>query len=105
MRSAVYAATSADHSSGVRAPPSRLRSMSGTTNIIGPLPCGVRDARCRLPAHIPRAADGTRRAGAAHGAEHIALGDSGHSALAPQQALGHYRAALAVDSTNYTALW
>src|SRR5881397_1330320 len=38
-------------------------------------------------------------------AEHIALGDSGHSALAPQQALGHYRAALAVDSTNYTALW
>jgi tetratricopeptide (TPR) repeat protein len=38
-------------------------------------------------------------------AEHIALGDSAHSALAPQQALGHYRAALALDSTNYAALW
>src|SRR2546428_6137339 len=33
-------------------------------------------------------------------AEHIALGDSAHAALAPQQALGHYRAALAHDSTN-----
>ncbi len=38
-------------------------------------------------------------------AEHIALGDSAHAALAPQQALGHYRAALARDSTNYAALW
>lgn len=38
-------------------------------------------------------------------AEHIALGDSAHAALAPQQALGHYRAALALDSTNYAALW
>ena len=38
-------------------------------------------------------------------AEHIALGDSAHAALAPQQALGHYRAALAHDSTNYAALW
>jgi len=38
-------------------------------------------------------------------AEHIALGDSAHAALAPQQALGHYRAALARDSTNYVALW
>ena len=38
-------------------------------------------------------------------AEHIALGDSAHAALAPQQALGHYRAALAIDSTNYAALW
>src|SRR5881396_3284685 len=38
-------------------------------------------------------------------AEHIALGDSAHAALAPQQALGHYRAALAQDSTNYAALW
>src|SRR6266699_149432 len=66
MRSAVYAATKADHSSGVRVPPSRLRSMSGTTNITGPPPHGV---------------------------------------LAPQQALGHYRAALAHDSTNYAALW
>jgi tetratricopeptide (TPR) repeat protein len=38
-------------------------------------------------------------------AEHITLGDSAHAALAPQQALAHYRAALAVDSTNYAALW
>jgi tetratricopeptide (TPR) repeat protein len=38
-------------------------------------------------------------------AEHIALGDSAHAALAPQQALGHYRAVLALDSTNYIALW
>lgn len=38
-------------------------------------------------------------------AEHIALGDSAYAALAPQQALGHYRAALAIDSTNYAALW
>src|SRR5437870_3363334 len=38
-------------------------------------------------------------------AEHIALGDSAHAALVPQQALGHYQAALAHDSTNYTALW
>jgi tetratricopeptide (TPR) repeat protein len=38
-------------------------------------------------------------------AAHITLGDSAHAALAPQQALGHYRAALALDSTNYAALW
>ena len=38
-------------------------------------------------------------------AEHIALGDSAYLALAPQQALAHYRAALALDSTNYAALW
>src|SRR6266487_4832161 len=38
-------------------------------------------------------------------AEHIVLGDSAHAALAPAQALQHYRAALAADSTNYEALW
>src|SRR5256886_13567493 len=38
-------------------------------------------------------------------AEHIALGDSAYAALAPQQALAHYRAALALDSLNYQALW
>jgi len=38
-------------------------------------------------------------------AEHIARGDSAHAALAPPQALEQYRAALAVDSTNYAALW
>jgi len=37
--------------------------------------------------------------------EHIALGDSAFAALAPAQALQHYRAALARDSTNYEALW
>lgn len=37
--------------------------------------------------------------------EHIALGDSAHAALAPAQALQHYRAVLAHDSTNYDALW
>src|SRR5438034_1470739 len=38
-------------------------------------------------------------------AEHLVLGDSAHAALAPAQALQHYRAALAADSTNYAALW
>src|SRR5437867_266209 len=33
-------------------------------------------------------------------AEHLALGDSAHAALAPAQALQHYRAALAIDSTH-----
>ena len=37
--------------------------------------------------------------------EHIALGDSAHAALAPAQALQHYRAVLARDSTNYEARW
>src|SRR5438874_5006244 len=32
-------------------------------------------------------------------------GDSAYTALAPQQALAHYRAALALDSLNYQALW
>src|SRR6184192_3973415 len=38
-------------------------------------------------------------------AEHIVLGDSAHAALVPAQALQHYQAALAADSTNYAALW
>jgi tetratricopeptide (TPR) repeat protein len=38
-------------------------------------------------------------------AEHLALGDSAHAALAPAQALQHYRAALTLDSTSYPALW
>jgi tetratricopeptide (TPR) repeat protein len=38
-------------------------------------------------------------------AQHLSLGDSAHAALAPAQALQHYRAALAADSTNYAALW
>src|SRR2546425_10966733 len=67
MRSAVYAATRADHSSGVSVPPSRLRSMSGTTNITGPPPHGVFDAQRRVPADLPRPARGAGRPGAAHG--------------------------------------
>lgn len=35
----------------------------------------------------------------------LALGDSAHAALAPERALGHYRAALGRDSLNYDALW
>src|SRR5256884_1008027 len=38
-------------------------------------------------------------------AEHVVLGDSAHAAVAPAQALEHYRAALALDSTRYDALW
>lgn len=38
-------------------------------------------------------------------AAHVALGDSAHAALAPQAAWEQYRAALALDSTNYEALW
>jgi tetratricopeptide (TPR) repeat protein len=37
--------------------------------------------------------------------EQIALGDSAHAALAPAQALGHYRAALGIDSSSYPASW
>lgn len=37
--------------------------------------------------------------------EHVASGDSLHNALKPADALEHYRAALAIDSTNYEALW
>jgi tetratricopeptide (TPR) repeat protein len=45
------------------------------------------------------------RAQSLSAAEHLALGDSAHAALAPAHALQHYRAALAIDSTNYQALW
>lgn len=38
-------------------------------------------------------------------AQHIAEGDSAHAALDPTAALAHYQAALAMDSTNYEALW
>ncbi|HEX4601929.1 MAG TPA: tetratricopeptide repeat protein [Gemmatimonadales bacterium] len=38
-------------------------------------------------------------------AQQLSLGDSAYAALAPAQALQHYRAALASDSTNYAALW
>jgi Tfp pilus assembly protein PilF len=38
-------------------------------------------------------------------AAHIRLGDSLETALHPDSALPHFRAALALDSTNYEALW
>jgi tetratricopeptide (TPR) repeat protein len=38
-------------------------------------------------------------------AEHVALGDAATAALDPAGALRHYRAALALDSTSYDALW
>jgi len=38
-------------------------------------------------------------------ARHIALADTATRALDPQTALRHYRAALALDSTSYEALW
>ena len=38
-------------------------------------------------------------------AEEIRRGDSAHTALAPAEALRHYRAALERDSLNYEALW
>jgi tetratricopeptide (TPR) repeat protein len=38
-------------------------------------------------------------------AQHVALGDTATAALDPEGALRHYRAALALDSTSYDALW
>src|SRR2546430_5094897 len=39
------------------------------------------------------------------GGEREGLGGSAHAGLAPAQELEHYRAALALDSTRYDALW
>jgi tetratricopeptide (TPR) repeat protein len=38
-------------------------------------------------------------------AARIAQGDSAHDAMSPAFALAHYKAALAIDSTSYEALW
>lgn len=38
-------------------------------------------------------------------ADHVAMGDSAHTALRPEEALAHYQAAIALDSTSYEALW
>ncbi|HEU6451731.1 MAG TPA: hypothetical protein VFT57_09950 [Gemmatimonadaceae bacterium] len=38
-------------------------------------------------------------------AARIAQGDSAHNAMSPAFALAHYKAALAIDSTSYEALW
>jgi tetratricopeptide (TPR) repeat protein len=44
-------------------------------------------------------------AGAQTAAEHLSAGDREYAALKPAAALPHYQAAIAVDSTNYEALW
>ena len=36
---------------------------------------------------------------------HVALGDSDHAHLRPAEALAHYKEAIALDSSNYGALW
>src|SRR3989442_811415 len=88
-RPGVYAATRADHSAGVRAPPSRLRSISGTTNISGPPPRGDLDARWPVaphpgvcPARRARASGGPGARD--HGAPHRA---PGHGEQGPRSAL------------------
>jgi tetratricopeptide (TPR) repeat protein len=43
-------------------------------------------------------------AGAQSAADHIAMGDSLHTAMNPAAALKHYEAALAIDPKSYTAL-
>jgi tetratricopeptide (TPR) repeat protein len=58
-----------------------------------------------LPFVALGAARPLRAQGALTLAQHVALGDSAHAALRPAQALEHFRAALALDSTNYEALW
>jgi tetratricopeptide (TPR) repeat protein len=42
---------------------------------------------------------------AAQGNDHVARGDEAYSALRPVEAVAHYEAAIAVDSTGYEALW
>ena len=45
------------------------------------------------------------RGAAQNAAAHVAAGDSAYGTLHPDAALRHYHAALAIDSTNYAALW
>src|SRR2546422_1064617 len=90
-RPAVYAATRADHSSGVRAPPSRLRSISGTTNISGPPPRGDVDARWPVAPHPGvRPARGARTLGGPgprdRGAPHRARGHGDQGARSADRA-------------------
>src|SRR5262245_220311 len=94
MRPAVYPATSADHSSGVSAPPSRLRSINGTTNIRQPLPREILHLRCAatLTAFALLGVPGL--AAQTTPAEHIALGDSARAALRAEESLRHYQAAV-----------
>jgi hypothetical protein len=48
---------------------------------------------------------GAQAARAQTAADHIAAGDSARAALAAPTALAHYQEAIALDSTNYEALW
>lgn len=57
--------------------------------------------RAWLLAFVLAAAPG----GAQSVTDHILAGDSAHTALQPDVALGHYQAAIALDSTSYEALW
>lgn len=50
-------------------------------------------------------AQSTAQSGAQSVAAQIALGDSAHAAMSPAFALAHYKAALAIDSMSYEALW
>src|SRR2546427_9977666 len=96
---------SADHCSGVREPPSRLRSIRGTTNIYEPAPRWSLEMRGMTALLIPFLAVRLVAAQTHSVASEIARGDSFHVALQPDKALVHYRAALALDSANYGALW
>jgi tetratricopeptide (TPR) repeat protein len=50
-------------------------------------------------------AQSTVQPGAESVASQIARGDSAHTAMSPAFALAHYKAALAIDSMSYEALW
>src|SRR5438552_3620845 len=93
MRPAVYSATSADHSSGVSTPPSRLRSIKGTTII-----CLMRLSLCLLASLV------ATNLAAQPVAHHIAAGDSA-GLMHPQVQQRHYQPALAGDSMYYAATW
>src|SRR6266702_2717591 len=105
MRPAVYSATMADHSSGVSFPPSRLRSIRGTT-IIQPPPSNPELSMRHLAPLMALALAAVASPLAAQtAAEHMKLGDSATTALQPAVALRHFQAALALDSMNYEANW
>jgi tetratricopeptide (TPR) repeat protein len=48
---------------------------------------------------------GASAAPAQSAVDHVALGDSAHARMRPADALAHYKEAIALDSTNYDALW
>jgi len=60
----------------------------------------VAAALCLTPAVLAPAASAQTAT-----SEHLALGDSAYTATQSADALKHYEAALAADSTNYEALW